>query len=64
MATSSRKRDPVPPCLTAGRLSPLMLDRAMHIHIQAAGLTRRQIDAAPVTGLWPRLLQRLRALLG
>lgn len=54
----------MPPCFPAGRLSPLMLDRAMcHIHIQAAGLSRRQIAAAPATGLWAGLRDRLRSLL-
>lgn len=55
----------MPPCLTAGRLSPLQLDRAMsHIHIHAAGLTRRQIATAPVDGFWARLVARLRTALG
>lgn len=32
-----------------------------HIHIHAAGLTRRQIAQAPIPGLWSRLLARLGA---
>ncbi len=65
MATLSPKPEIVPPCPGAGRLTPLTLDRAMsHIHIHAAGLTRRQIATAPVAGLWPRLLTRIRAALG
>lgn len=35
-----------------------------HIHINAAGLTHRQIATVPVGGFWTRLVARLRAAFG